>query len=52
MPTLFTPEFSKSRVVDVKNDSAIRFQGDVGYGVMTEARRAKLDLSNAARARL
>lgn len=42
MPTLFTPEFGKQRASALeKNDSAIRFQGDVGWGVMTEARAAR-----------
>lgn len=44
MPTLFTPEFGKQRAAALeKNDSAIRFQGDAGWGVMTEARAARLE---------
>ena len=43
MPTLFTPEFSKSKAGDFKDDRAIRFNGDVGYGVMSEARHARLN---------
>jgi hypothetical protein len=43
MATLFTFEAIKGRGAPVSGETAIRFQGDAGWGVMSEARRERLD---------
>lgn len=53
MPTLFTPECSKTRGYTPTNgDNSIRFNGDVGYGVMSEASYLRLERARQQRAGL
>lgn len=57
MATLFTPECTKSRGYALTGSplgvtGAVAFQGDAGYGVMTEAKHARNERAAQQRAGL